>query len=121
MEAEGRAAATRTPLCMTCRAQGANCGHGAVPLTITSGVPSAICTLTPFVGYEIVGTRLSTNSTPTEAKCLALCCFDSSCLAYSNFTLPIGSSTPCILLSTVTSIVPSTIMSGGVRPSVLGL
>jgi hypothetical protein len=82
-------------------------------------VPSN-CSLTPFAGYDVVGTRLADLDAPSEDVCAQACCGNSTCTGYSFCRLQ-GVSPSCILISNASHVVPSSFMTGAVRPGLLGL
>jgi hypothetical protein len=84
-------------------------------------------TLRPFPAHDAIGTRLASLSVADEAQCRVACCKDAACAGYSLVTqlLPeaaVGdkpATVPCVLLSAVDRLVPSNIMSAGVRPAAI--
>jgi hypothetical protein len=85
--------------------------------------------MSTFPRHDVVGTALSEPVTaPSEDACRGLCCANATaassssprCVGYAFSTFPFADGHLCILLSNVTSIVPSNIMNGAVVPEVLG-
>lgn len=81
--------------------------------------------LRPFPAHDAIGARLASLSVADEVQCRVACCKDAACAGYSLVTqlLPEARGgdaaaplVPCVLLSRVDRLVPSNIMSAGVRP-----
>jgi uncharacterized protein len=119
--------------CLSCTSPGTSHPPSLVlPLTCTSSNSSHFstisracvhynqsnCPLRLFPSADLAGDRLDSFISPSEGFCAGACCGRISCLGYtySNNILQ-----TCTLLSNITYVIPSSIMSGGVRTSVLGL
>jgi outer membrane protein assembly factor BamB len=79
------------------------------------------CPLKLFPSADLAGYRLEALNVGTEADCAAVCCSLAGgvCAGFSFCRLS-GVSPSCTLLGNVTHVVPSSIMSSGVRTSLLG-
>ena len=87
--------------------------------------------LRAYPGHDAIGTQLGSLRVADEAQCRAACCREAACVGYSlaaQLLPPAGgagggggggaaSSVPCVLLSAVRQLVPSNVMSAGVRPA----
>ena len=105
----------------------------ALPPPMTREARCATSALRPFPGHDAIGTQLRSLRVASEAQCRAACCAQQpACAGYSLVAreLPGGgggggggggeaSSVPCVLLSAVRQLVPSNLMSSGVRPDAL--
>ena len=97
----------------------------------------------PFASFDIIGSFLSTTFASSEDACARACCSSSACVGYTfhgrmlgasarSTSLTIGgvptlgevstvvATAPCVLLSSVDQLVPSSMLSGGIKPSALG-
>jgi hypothetical protein len=83
---------------------------------------SEACPLKRFPSADLAGDRLEALSVGTEAECASICCArpGGACAGFSFCRLG-GALPSCTLLANVTHVVPSSIMSSGVRASLLGL
>lgn len=70
-----------------------------------------------FPGYDLEGAQLAALSLASEAACRDACCALRGCdgYAFSARLLPALPAAPCFLLANVTQLVPSNLMSSGLR------
>jgi hypothetical protein len=76
------------------------------------------CPLRLFPSADLAGDRLDSFVSPSESFCAGACCGRTQCLGYSYTNSILRT---CTLLSNITYVIPSSVMSGGVRNTVLGL
>ena len=82
-----------------------------------------------FPGHDAIGTQLRSLRVADEAQCRAACCAQQpACVGYSLVAREVpaaatggdgDAAVPCVLLSAVRQLVPSNLMSSGVRPDAL--
>ncbi len=92
-------------------------------------VRCAASALRPFPGHDAIGTQLRSLRVANETQCRAACCAQQpACVGYSIVAREVPAATgggdgdaavPCVLLSAVRQLVPSNLMSSGVRPDAL--
>ena len=104
----------------------------ALPPPTTREARCTASLLRAFPAHDAIGTQLGSLRVANETQCRAACCAQQpACAGYSLVAreLPGGggggggggaaSSVPCVLLSAVRQLVPSNLMSSGVRPDAL--
>lgn len=80
----------------------------------------SLCSMRLFPSHDVTGQKLAALTVAAVDDCHAACCANSTCLGFSFLSLRTALPS-CTLLFNVSHVVPSSIMSGGVRNSVLGL
>jgi hypothetical protein len=95
-------------------------GVSCLPISPASAANLIGCFLRDFSAHDVVGSVMRIATAANVSDCKSLCCANSTCVGYSFFTLPFLAQPPCMLLSNVSSIVPSNFASGGVNASLLG-
>lgn len=81
-------------------------------------LPCGDAQLRPLPGYDLVGVPLARLAVAAEADCRTACCAAPACAGYAfaaGLLGPSAAAAPCTLLSNATQLVPSTIMSAGVK------
>jgi hypothetical protein len=107
--------------CLPCAA-GMTSGAGATACNASTLDPSPqTCDVFPFPRHDVVGTVFSLISVQSAGGCLSSCCNSSICAGFSFLSRPPGAPENCLLLTNITSVVPSNFASGGVRNALLGL
>jgi len=100
----------------------------ALPPASTPEARCAASGLRPFPGHDAIGTQLRSLRVADEAQCRAACCAQQpACVGYSLVAREMptvmggdgDAAVPCVLLSAVRQLVPSNLMSSGVRPDAL--